>query len=278
MPQDEIEIKDIDIEILEELEHLWLSGEKSNDPFYIEGELMWKKWMQKHLVELGFIGKAAYRGSKIVGMIQYIPKTEHKVVEIKSILVDEEDGDALIVMSLLDETVREFEHPKGYFDNERAKALVTLKDPFSHSLENADFYTEYGFKPISNEYEMLLYYPLTGEQLDYDPAESISDLPIDEMDRDKALILCNPYSPFCVEEMMNTLEELRKIDDEIPVKMVIPFEEPDEFSRFYSIPLSLLISGRSVGFSTGDEERFLKNMRDALHSEKILVENKKPKM
>lgn len=273
MTQNQIEIEDIDRDILEELEGLWVPEEKLNDPFFIEGNFLWKRWMDKIMDEFRSIGKVAYLDSKIVGMIQYLPKPEQKVVEIKSVFVEEGEKDIVIRKSLLEETIREFKRPKGYFGDERAKALVTLYDSSPSSIENTEFYKKYGFKQLSSDYDNVLYYPLTEDHTEYGVMIERSDMHIDELEKNKALILCNPHSPYCVEEMINLLEELRKLNAEIPVKLVVPFEEPDEFNPVFSMPLSLMINGKHIGFSILDDENFLDRMKEALDPRSELVEN-----
>lgn len=274
MSPNQIEIKDIDENILEELGELCIPEEKLDDPFFIEGDFLWKKWMFKNIGKFGSIGKVAYLDSEILGMIQYLPKPEQKLVEIKCTFVKKDKRDIDVRKFLLEETVKEFEKPKSYFDDEKAKGLVTLPYPSPRPIKNADFYKEHGFKQLSDENDHLLYYPL---REDYPEEEYIAekyDLPIDELDKNKALILCNSHCPYCVEEMMETFKELRKLNSDIPVKLVVPFNEPEEFTSIYSMPLCVVINGKTIGYSIMDNEEFLEKMRDALDSENDLIDQK----
>ncbi len=274
MTPKQIKIEDIDENILENLEGLCVPEEKLDDPFFMEGNFLWKKWATKNMSKFGSIGKVVYLDSEIVGMIQYLPKPEHKIVEIKCTFVEKDKRDMGIRKALLKEIIKEFEKPKSYFDDEKAKALVTLPYPSPKPIENADFYKANGFKQLSNDHKHLLYYPLIEDYTGYESILEQPNLPIDELDKDKALILCNSHCPYCVEEMMETFKQLRKLNADIPVKLVVPFEEPEEFARAFSMPLCVVINGESIGFSILENEEFLKRMRDALNSGSNLVNHK----
>ncbi|MBS3789458.1 MAG: hypothetical protein KGY66_00895 [Candidatus Thermoplasmatota archaeon] len=277
MQQQQIKIEDIGGNILDDLEGLCVPEEKIDDPYFVEGNFLWKRWMLKNIKKYGSVGKVAYLDSKIVGMIQYIPKTEQKIVEIKCTFVKKEKKDMNIRESLLKETIKEFEQPKQYFENERARALITLTHPFPRPIDNAEIYKENGFKQLSKTHkyhEYLLYYPLNEDYTAYDSLIESTDLPIDELDKNKALILCNSHCPYCIEEMMETFNELRKLDSNIPIKLIVPFEEPEEFTSIFSMPLCVVINGKSIGFSLLDNEEFIESMRKTLKSTGDLVDQK----
>jgi len=274
MTQKQIKIKDIDENILENLEGLCIPEEKLDDPFFVEGNFLWKRWITKNMSKFGSIGKVAYLDSEIVGMIQYLPKPDQKVVEIKCTFVKEDKRGMGIRNSLLKETIEEFQRSKRYFEHQSAKALVTLPYPSPKPIENSDFYKEYGFEQLSDDHKHLLYYPLTEDYLVDESILEEPNLPIDELDKDKALILCNSHCPYCVEEMMETFKQLRKLNSEIPVKLVVPFEEPEEFIHAFSMPLCVVINGESIGFSIMENEDFLERMKEILDSETNLLNHK----
>lgn len=275
MTSNQIKIEDIDENILEDLECLCIPEEKLDDPFFVEGNFLWKKWVIKNMSKFGSIGKVAYLDSEKVGMIQYIPKPEQRVVEIKCTFVKKDKRGLGIRNSLLKETMKEFERPKRYFEHQTAKALVTLPYPSPKPIENADFYKANGFKKLSEDHKHLLYYPLTDEFTESDfLTEESTNLPIYELDKNKALILCNSHCPYCVEEMMEAFKQLRKLDTNMPIKLVVSFEEPKEFTRVFSMPLCVVINGESIGFSLMENEDFLKRMREALGSTTDLVNHK----
>jgi len=275
MALNQIEIRDIDENMLEDLNGLCVPEEKLDDPFFIEGDFLWKKWMLKNMDKFGTVGKVAYLNSEMVGMTQYIPKPDQKVVEIKCTFVKKNKRDMGIRKSLLKETIKEFEKPKRYFEHEKAKALVTLPYPSPKPIENADFYKENGFKRFSDDHKHLLCYPLTEDHSGYEFfIEESPNIPIDELDKDKALILCNSHCPYCVEEMMETFKELRRLNSDIPVKLVVPFDEPEEFTRAFSMPLCVVINGESIGFSIMENDEFIERMSEALDSGSELLNQK----
>lgn len=274
MTPNQIEIIDIDKDVFEELEGLCIPEEKLDDPFFIEGNFLWKNWIVQNMKKFGSIGKVAYLDSEIVGMIQYIPKPEQKLVEIKCTFVKKDKRRNGIRKSLLKKTIEEFEKPKKYFEYERAKALVTLTYPSPRPIENADFYKKHGFKQLSVKNKNLLYFPLVEDSTGLKYIIKSTDLPIEELDKNKALILCNTHCPYCVEEMIETFKELRKLDSNIPVKLVVPFEEPEVFSHVFSMPLCVIINGESIGFSIIENEKFLERMEEVLDSENDLANQK----
>ncbi len=265
----QIKIKDINIENVENLEGLCIPDELSDDPMFVEGNELWKKWMRKNLEKYGSIGKIAYRDSKIVGAIQYIPKIERKVVEIKCNFAREDRRDQGIRESLLKETIEEFERSKIYFEGEKAKALITY--PFHgprEDLRKREFYLKNGFKQVSED-EDILYYPLIDG---YDMFVEGKNIPIENEDEDKAMIFCNASCPYSIKEMTEVLEELRRLDDEIPIKIIVPFEETEELSHIFSMPVCLVINEKIIGYSLLDKEKFSEEVKKALLSRELLAE------
>lgn len=267
----QIKIKDIDMKNLENLEGLCIPDELSDDPMFVEGNQLWKKWMRKNLEKYGSIGKIAYMDSEIVGAIQYIPKIEQKVVEIKCNFAREDRRDQGTREALLKETIEEFERSKIYFEGEKAKALITY--PFHgprKDLRKRDFYLKNGFKQVSED-EDLLYYPLIDG---YEIFVEGEDIPIKNEDKDKAMIFCNSSCPYSIKEMNEALEELRRLDDEIPIKIIVPFEETEELSHIFSMPVCLVIKEKIIGYSFLDKEKFSEEVKKALPLRELLVESK----
>jgi len=264
MISDQIKIKDISKDMIEDLAGLCIPEEMEDDPYFIEGVFLWKKWIIENLERFGSIGKVAYLDSQIAGMIQYVPKCEDKIVEIKCSFVEKDKKGFGIRKSLLDETIDEFKRPKTYFGDESAKALVALTCHSSLNLDNIDFYKDNGFKRLSSETEYLLYFSLDEDYTASVTSSEMNDDYIDDFEKDKAVIFCNSHCPYCVDEMMDIFTELRKLDSDIPVRLVIPFEEPEEFDRVFSMPLSVVINGKALGYSMLDNEVFLDDMKETL--------------
>jgi len=257
----QIKIKDIDRKNLEELEGLCIPDDFSDDPIFVEGSQLWKRWMRKNLDKYGSIGKIAYLDSEIVGAIQYIPKIKQKVVEIKCNFAREDRRYQDIRETLLEETIKEFGRSKIYFEGEKAKALITY--PFHgprEDLKKKEFYLKNGFKRVS-EQDDLLYYPLRdGYEILVEPRH----IPVENSDKDKAMILCNSSCPYCIRDTMEALKELRRLNTEIPVKIIVPFEETEELSHIFSMPVCLVINEKIIGYSILEDEEFVHEVQKAL--------------
>ena len=121
-----IEIRDVDRESIDQLINLCVPLDKKDDPLFIEGVKVKRRWAVKVLEKYGSIAKLAYLNSKPVGLIQYQPKVEEKLVEVTCIFVPEEEylrkG---IGKSLLNALIEEAKKPKPFFGNDVPFALVT---------------------------------------------------------------------------------------------------------------------------------------------------------
>ncbi len=263
---DEIEIKDIDLENLEELEGFCVPEGKLDDSLMVEGVQLWKKWIRENLKRYDSVGKIAYLDDEILGSIQYVPKLDQAVAEIKCLSVKEEEDDS-IKQALLKAAIDHFKEPKSYFKGKKPKALVTYPDLFPRSIKNRNFYEQNGFEKIQNS-PGLLYYSITGEPLsDIEPSE----IPIvKKTDENKALILCNSSCPYCVEETMGALEELRELNTEIPVKIILPFEDTKKLTEIFSMPTSVVINGEVIRYHLLEKEEFKERIREKLRQEGLV--------
>ncbi len=257
-----IKIKDIDDDIVKNLEGFCLPKDKEDDPFFIEGTSLWRRWMKENLKKFDTIGKVAYQDSEIIGSIQYVPKSKPKLVEIKCVYAEDERRRHEVKKALLKETIKEFKKPKSYFGNTGAKALVAFPHPVPQDLGNATFYKTNGFKEISgNGY--IFYYPLKKE---YIFQQEEVKIPIEDLDKDKVMIYCNSSCPYCVKEMRDALELIRDMNKDVPIKLVIPFEEPEKLSTVFSMPVCMVVGDEVIGYSLLKDELFLKKLKTVLDS------------
>lgn len=266
-----IEVRDIDKIGLDELDDLFFTEKKLGDPLIVEGNLVWKKWMRNNLEKYNSIGKVAYLDSKIVGIIQYIPKPEQKVVEIKWIFVDGPKSNEDIKESLLKETIKEFKRPKSYFGHEKAKGLVTYFNSLLRSYKDENFYQKNGFRPLSEEDGNLLYYPLR-EDSNFLPDSA--NLPVDESNGDEVLVLCNPINPYCLKEALDTLREVRKMAPNLSIKLFAIVDESKELNHAFSIPVSLVVNNSILDSSSIDSEDFLGELRSADYNVEVVQGSK----
>lgn len=261
MSKKPIEVKNISKSNLDEIEGLCVPDDMMDDPRFIEGNMLWKRWIKDNLDRYDTVGKIVYFDSVPVGSIQYIPKPKDMVVEIKCMYVD--DGNLDLRKELLNHTIKEFRRPKSYFGYRRAKALVTYAFPVPRYIGNGDFYRENGFQQVADDDEHFLFYPLIKN---YGNISKPDHPPIDEKDRDKVLIFCNSSCPYCVKEMMEVLGEFRRIDRNSPIKIIVPFEETERLSHVFSMPTCIVINDKVIEYSLMEDYKFIDEVKQVLYS------------
>ena len=105
--------------------------------------------------------KLAYPDGKPVGLIQYLPKPDEKLVEITCIFVlEEENLRKGISKALLHAIMDEMRKPKPYLNDEAPLGLVTWAFQVPGRYPQHEFYRKMGFKQASGDDPFLLYYPL----------------------------------------------------------------------------------------------------------------------
>ncbi len=231
----------------------------------VEGVQLWKKWIRGNLKRYGSVGKIAFLDGEILGSIQYVPKPGQAVAEIKCLSVKEDDDS--IKQALLKAAIDHFEESKPYFKGEKPKALVTFPDLFPRSIENKKFYEKNGFKGVQNS-DGLLHYPLREEQVS--TIEPLEIPVVKRTDENKALILCNSSCPYCVEETMEVLEDLRELNTEVPVKIIVPFEDTKKLTEIFSMPTSVVINGEVIWYPLLEKEEFKECIREKLRQEELV--------
>ncbi len=262
----DIKIANISEKNLDELEGLCIPEDELDNPLFIEGKSLWKRWMKKNLEIYDSIGKLAYIDSILSGSIHYIPKPNEKVVEIKCIYAKENEYNGEIKQALLNETIKEFQRFKSYFDHEPARALVTYAFPVPKSTGELDFYSRNGFEQVSEGDKYFLYYPLRKDCV-YIPKPNT--LPIGSTDKDKVLIYCNSSCPYCVKEMMEILDEVRKLNNISPTKIVVPFEETQELSHIFSMPTCVVINDHVIEYSLMEYDDFVRSLEELIMSQEL---------
>ena len=166
-----IEIKDVNAGNVRDLINLCIPLEKREDELFIEGTKVKESWAMQVMKRYGSFAKLAYLGQKPVGMIQYLPKPEEKLIEITCIFVpDEENLRKGIGRMLLNALIEEAKEPKPYFENETPYALVTWAFQVPEMYPQHEFYKKMGFRQVREENPFLLYYPLK-EGYIYTPKE-----------------------------------------------------------------------------------------------------------
>jgi len=258
---EKLEIRDVNLESIDDLINLCIPPDKKNDPLFVEGMNAKKKWAIKAIEKYESIAKLAYLNSEPVGLIQYQPNVEERVVEIGCIFVPEEKNLRKgIGKSLLEALVEEMKEPKLAFNNDIPLAFVTLAFEVLGWYPQRKFYQRMGFKKVRGGDPFLLYYPLKKGYV-YRPKER-KFIPQEE-DREKALIFYDPSCPFCIYFSENIKKSIREVAPDIPIRMINKFEESEEVRRRGQVP-SCAVNGKPIETFFMDKENFQKEVKRAL--------------
>ena len=112
------EIRDVGLEEIDHLINLCIPPDRRDDPLFVEGMKEKRRWATRLIERYGSIAKLAYLDSKPVGLIQYQPIPEERLVEITCIFVPEEKNLRKgIGRSLLRSLMEEMRGPKPFFGN-----------------------------------------------------------------------------------------------------------------------------------------------------------------
>lgn len=258
---EKLEIEDVSSENIDDLINLCIPTERSSNPQFIEGTKAKKKWATETLEQCGSIAKIAYLGSKPVGMIQYRPNLEEKVVEISCIFVPEKaylrKG---IGRSLFQAMVEDIKKPQPSFNNESPNALVTRAFEVPERYSQREFYLRMGFRKVSEDDPFLLYYPLK-EGYVYRPKKK-EYIPHED-DKGKALIFYDPSCPWEINFAYAAERLIREVAPDIPIRKINKFEEPEEVKKRGQVPFCA-VNGKAIQTFFMDKENFQKEIKQAL--------------
>ena len=260
---EKLKIKDVVPENIDHLINLCIPIERKNDPSFVEGARVKKKWATKALKEQGTIAKLAYLNSKPVGLIQYQFNPEEKVVEISCIFVPEKENLGKgIGKSLFKAVIEDVRKPQALFNGEVPDALVTWAFRVPERYPQHEFYQKMGFKRVNANDPFLLYYPLK-EGYVYKPKEK-RYCPQEE-DKGKALIFYDPSCPFAMRFAEVIKNSIREVAPNIPIRMVNKFDEAEEFRKRGKVGFCA-VNGKNIEAFFMDKENFQKEVRQALVS------------
>jgi len=256
-----LEIRDVNLENIDDLINLCIPSDKKDDPLFVESMGAKKKWATQVIERYGSIAKLAYLNSKPVGLIQYQPKPEERIVTIDCIFVPEEQNLRQgIGKTLLAALIDNMKEPKPIFSNNIPVALVTWAFEVPGRYTQNKFYQRMKFKRVKKDDPFLLYYPLKKGYV-YRPKEE-RFMPQKE-DRGKALIFYDPSCPFSIIFSQRMKELIREVAPNLPIRMIDEFEEPEEVERRGKVP-SCAVNGKSIETFFMDKENFQKEVRAAL--------------
>ena len=258
-----IKIEDVGFETIDLLVSLCVPSDRKDDPLFVEGMNAKRRWAVKALEQYGSIAKLAYLNSKPAGLIQYQPKVEEKLVEIKCIFVPEKENLRKGVgKALLNTLIEEAKKPKAFFGGDLPFALVTWAFEVPGRYPQHEFYRKMGFKRVREDDPFLLYYPIK-EGYVYSPKEEEGRFIPQEEDKGRALIFYDPSCPFCIYFSEQIKKSIREVAPNIPIRMINMFEEFEEVKRRGRVPYCA-VNGKPIMVFFMDKENFQKEVKEAL--------------
>ena len=258
---EKLEIREINLESIDDLINLCIPPDKKNDPLFVEGMDAKKKWAIKTLEKYGTIAKLAYLNSEPVGLIQYHPNPEERIVEIGCIFVPEEKNLRKgIGKSLLEALMKEMKEPKPAFNNDIPLAFATRAFEAPGWYPQHKFYQRMGFKQVRADDPFLLYYPL---KKGYVYRSKDKKFIPQEEDREKALIFYDPSCPFCIYFSAKMKELIAEVAPNIPISMINKFEQSKEVEKRGQVP-SCVVDGKPIETFFMDKESFQKEVKSPL--------------
>jgi len=258
---EKIEIKDVNVENIDDLINLCIPPEKIEDKLFTEGVGVKKRWISQVMNRYGNFAKLAYSNEKPVGIIQFLPKLEEKLIEITCIFVPEKENLRKgIGKMLLNALVEEAKGPKPYFDNDSALALIAWAFEVPGIYPQYEFYKKMGFKEASKDEPFLFYYPLKdGYIYTLKSKEYIAQ----EEDKGKALIFFDPTCPFCIYFSEKIIESLKEVSPDIYIRMINQFEEVEEIKKREKVSFCI-VNQKPIESFFSDKENFQREVKEAL--------------
>ena len=256
-----MKIKNITPENVDDFIKICIPPDKLKDENFIKGFEIKKEWVLKMIEKYENIGKIAYVENKPVGMIQYQPITDKKIVEINCIFVpDKEFQRKGIAKALFKSFFEDISKPQKYFNNEPPDGIVVYAFQVPGRYPQNLFFEKMGFKRVCDDNPYLLYYPLK-ENFVYKPEEK-SYKPIPE-DRGKAIIFYNPSCPWSIyfSELMR--KKIKEVLPDVPVFMYNRFEDKKEIEKRINPP-NCIVNCKEIKAFVLDEENFKKEVEEAI--------------
>ncbi|MEM2106079.1 MAG: hypothetical protein QXV21_06435 [Candidatus Bathyarchaeia archaeon] len=254
-------IKEVEPGEVDSLISLCIPPQRWHIQSFIEGVNAKRAWAKKSFEMFGGIAKMAYINSSPVGLIQYQPKPEERLLEITCIFIpDEQNHRKGIGKVLLKALMKDAEKPKPFFNNAPPLALVTWAFSVPEYYPQNEFYLRMGFKKVVESDPLLLYYPLK-EGYVYQPRTE-NFVPRAE-DRGKALIFYDPSCPFCIYFAEQIRAAISEVAPNIPTRMINMFEEKEEVDKRGKVPYCA-VNGKPITAFFMDKENFQNEVKEAL--------------
>lgn len=265
---DEINVKDVTNENVEDLCWVCVFPCLRDDPDWVRGAGDKKKWAVEMLPKWGSFAKVAYENGNPAGMIQYRPLQEERIVSIDCIYVPVRSfwGKG-VATRLLRSLMEDVQKPMNWFDSRRPLALVTTTFPGGtpEQYTAREFFTRKGFKQLGKDPDHLCY-PLQPGSV-YKPVakKEVRYVPQDE-DKDKVVIVSGPdYCPAAYPYFLKRTEKyIREIYPEVPIRWIDSSEEPEELKKRNVAVGTCIVNAKLIKSYVLDKDNFQKEVKTAL--------------
>ena len=255
---------------IEDLCQVCVPPAKKDHPDWVKGAGEKRQWAVEMLQKWGSFAKVAYTDDIPIGMIQYTPIPEKRIVSIDCIYVPRDKywrkGAATQLFSSLIEDMKE---PLIYFDNKRALALVTIafhgEEPGQYSAY--DFFKGEGFKQAGEDPDCLylplkpgfVYQPVTKKDVVYVPQEE---------DRRQGLLICGPTGcPGTYPYFLKRMEKyIREVDSKVPIRWLDSSKNMEKVKERQITTGDCIVNARHIKSFVLDKKSFQKEVRVALEA------------
>ncbi|MDI7275317.1 MAG: GNAT family N-acetyltransferase [Anaerolineae bacterium] len=264
----EIEVRDLSEEGIDDLCRLCVSAADWDDPAFVAGRELKRRWAVGMLQRWGGCAKLAYVGPVPAGLIQYEPVPEERIVRIRCIFVPQREyWRKGIATRLLSALVEEAKRPKEWFGDRPAAALVTYAFPGEGpgQYPARSFFVRMGFRQVGED-PNLLYAPLE-QGFTYRPVErGASGYVPQAEDQERAVLIYGPsFCPLPYVFLKRAEQAIHEVAPGLPVRWIDRSEEPEEANKRGGFD-GCAVCGRPIGPFVLDREVIRREVEEALHA------------
>jgi len=265
---DEIAVKNVTQQNVDDLCWVCVSSEIKHDPDWIRGVADKKKWVVEMLGKWGPFAKVAYLNGTPAGMIQYWPCAEERVVRIDCIgVLASNHWRRGVGTRLLGDLLEDTKKPHRWFDSKRPSALVTSTFPGEAPGQYSarEFFKKKGFKQIGKDPDYL-YYPLQpGFVYKPVPKREVRYMPQDE-DKGKVVLVSGPdFCPVTYPYFLKRMERyIKEVYSDVPIRWIDSSEDPGEVRKRNVSVGACIVNGKLIKSLVLDKDNFQKEVRAAL--------------
>lgn len=231
---DEIRIVNVEEGHIEDLCRLCVPPEKRDEPEFVRGMEEKGKWAATMLHEWGSFAKLAYRGPTPIGLIQYGPISQERVVSIFCIYVpDREDWRRGAASKLLASLVEEMREAKDWFGGHPASALVTRTFPGEKpdQYPARSFFLRKGFQQVGDESDLLEFPLMEGSTYQAVAEEEDRYIPQEE-DEGVAVIVHGPtFCPYSYIFFKRAERLIKEVAPGVKIRWIDSSVEPEEAEK-----------------------------------------------